>query len=144
MGSGRIEVLPEEQLSTWAILELFGHKRLAGFVTQQSIGAAALIRIDVPDVQLDDDTRSYAFTKYVGPGAIYCLTPCSEEVARAAAQRFVRWDPPIPVEFQPRLAAGAPADAELVDEGEELEEGDLGEGTDEEIEQLEQELGHSR
>ncbi len=33
---------------TWAILELMGHRRLAGFVTEQEIGGANLLRIDVP------------------------------------------------------------------------------------------------
>ena len=31
----------------WAILELMGHRRLAGKVTEQEIGGANMIRIDV-------------------------------------------------------------------------------------------------
>jgi len=32
----------------WAILELMGHRRLAGLVSEQQIGGASFIRIDIP------------------------------------------------------------------------------------------------
>ena len=32
----------------WAILELMGHRRLGGLVTEQEIAGAAFLRIDVP------------------------------------------------------------------------------------------------
>lgn len=64
----------------WAILELMGHVRVAGHVRQEEQFGKALIRIDVPG---DDTERST--TQWYGPEALYCLTPTTEEIARAVA-----------------------------------------------------------
>jgi hypothetical protein len=95
--------MTEEQtaaLDCWAIVEMFGHQRVAGRVKTENFGAACLLRIDVPEVEkqtsgaYDYDTGKYApgqrvrvaaFTKYLGLGAIYALNPVTEELARAAA-----------------------------------------------------------
>lgn len=61
----------------WAILELMGHRRLAGYVTEQDIAGAAMLRIDVPG---DPPT-----TQYYSGAAVYCITPTSEETARQVA-----------------------------------------------------------
>lgn len=62
----------------WAVLELFGHVRLAGRVTEASIGGCSFLRVDVPDKD-----GAVQFTRYFGNGAIYSMTPVTEEVARA-------------------------------------------------------------
>ena len=63
----------------WAILELMGHRRLAGKVSDAVIGGGAFLRIDIPG---QDDRQT---TQYYSPGAVYCITPTTEEVARAVA-----------------------------------------------------------
>jgi hypothetical protein len=70
-----------ETFDQWAVVELFGHQRIAGRVTEQAIGGATFIRVDVPD----GDTF---FTRMFGPSAIYSITPCTEEVCRQAATRI--------------------------------------------------------
>lgn len=65
----------------WCIVELMGHQRIAGKVTEESHFGAALMRVDVPAVDGRD-----GFTKFYGGGAIYAITPVSEEVARGIAQ----------------------------------------------------------
>lgn len=67
----------------WAVVEIMGHVRYAGQVSEQTIGGCAFVRIDVPKI-----AEQPAFTKLFGAGAIYSITPCSEEVAREAAFRF--------------------------------------------------------
>ena len=62
----------------WAILELMGHRRLAGKVSQAEMYGAAFCRIDVPDG--DGFT-----TQYYGGSSIYALTPCAEDTARRAS-----------------------------------------------------------
>lgn len=95
----------------WAVVELFGHQREIGFVTTEYFGASALFRIDVPEVPERESTlerpewienrlapigtvvkRSAVEgrTRYVGPGAIYGLNPCSESAARKAVETNVR------------------------------------------------------
>lgn len=72
-----------EKFDSWAIIELFGHSQLAGKVSEQTIGGQAFVRVDVPET---DNTP--AFTRFLGNGAIYSLTPVSEEVARLAVRRL--------------------------------------------------------
>jgi hypothetical protein len=69
--------------AAWAIVELFGHSQIAGRVTEEAIGGASFIRVDVPEVN-----GQAAFTKFYGGGAIYSITPVSEEVVRIAVERM--------------------------------------------------------
>jgi hypothetical protein len=96
-------------LDTWAILELFGHKRLAGKISEHVLGSSALIRCDVPATETlnSDGTKreTAAYSKLVGPGAIYCITPCTEEVARLAAKEIERYNDPIPVSMPKQILA---------------------------------------
>jgi hypothetical protein len=84
---------------SWAIVEIFGHQRYAGHVSEQLVAGAKFIRIDVPEQPpVDAVKHSYymqpaqpaiaAFTKLVTQGAIFSITPCSEQVARRAAVEF--------------------------------------------------------
>lgn len=71
----------------WAILELMGHRRLAGHLSEVQIGGASFIRIDVPADLPGDDPASVPFgaTQIYSPAAIYCVTPCDEDTARKVA-----------------------------------------------------------
>lgn len=60
----------------WALVELMGHQRIVGFVSEQTIGGAAMLRVDVPDAE--GATR---FTRLYGSSAIYAINPVSKEVA---------------------------------------------------------------
>lgn len=73
--------MADESFREWAILELMGHRRMAGEVSEQSIGGGMLLRIDVPATE-----EQAAFTQYYGTQAIYCLTPTTEDVARKVAE----------------------------------------------------------
>lgn len=64
----------------WCVLDLFGHQRTAGHVTEATVGGCAFIRIDVPE---GDGYR----TEYYGNGAVYSMRPVTEELARAIALR---------------------------------------------------------
>lgn len=68
----------------WCILEIMGHQRFAGRVTEQSLGGASFVRIDVPECPPDKP----AFSKLFGAGSIYAISPVTEKVARLAAQQF--------------------------------------------------------
>jgi hypothetical protein len=94
-------------IETHAIVEVFGHQRYAGFVQSISLGGSAMIRIDVPEIppcqrireKYDYEARktvneeyhdpgSPAFTKFMGVGSIFSITPCSKEVAMEAVRQF--------------------------------------------------------
>lgn len=65
----------------WAILEIMGHQTYAGRVSEQTIGGASFVRIDVPAVD-----KLQPFSKLFGASSIYCITPVTEEVAIARAK----------------------------------------------------------
>jgi hypothetical protein len=70
-----------EPFETFAIVELFGHSVISGKVSEQAIGGASFVRVDVPAINGQE-----AYTKLYGSGAIYCITPTDEATALAAAQ----------------------------------------------------------
>lgn len=75
--------MTQQAFEIWAIVELFGHQKIAGKLTEQTIGSCNFIRVDVPAFE-----DSSAFTKLYTQGAIYGVTFVSEQLARAAAQSF--------------------------------------------------------
>lgn len=73
----------QQKFEAWGLLELFGHQRLAGQLSEQSIGGCHFIRVDVPEV---DDVPGY--TRFFTNGAIYGMTITSEAVARGLAAQM--------------------------------------------------------
>lgn len=71
------EEIPEERFETWAVIELMGHRRLAGLVSEQHVAGTTLLRIDIPEGQPS--------VQLYGGSAIYCITPCTEDAARKVA-----------------------------------------------------------
>jgi hypothetical protein len=100
-----------ERFECWGVVEVMGHRRFSGKVSEQSIGGASFVRVDVPAVE-----GRLPFTKLLGAGSIYCITPCSEAVARAdAAQSY---DKPVTI-YSPSMHLALP-----FDEGGDEEDGD--------------------
>lgn len=66
-----------------AIVELMGHARIAGKVSEETIASLTMLRVEVPKT-----TKRDGYTKYYGPSAIYCITPTDESTAQAAAESF--------------------------------------------------------
>ena len=96
----------------WAVVEMFGHAKEVGFVTTETYGTAVLFRVDTPSLPEREFTlespgyvngatwtpagskvkrpASPAKTRLIGPGAIYAITPCTEETALRAIEEFTR------------------------------------------------------
>lgn len=79
----------------WAIVEIFGHQRIAGFLSEQTIGGQSFVRVDVPEIATKPDGRYEsgdgpvaAHSKLYGPGAIYAISPVDEALARVAAAQI--------------------------------------------------------
>jgi hypothetical protein len=92
MGRGEVDVMQEETFKEWAVVELMGHQKIAGLVSEANIGSACLLRVDVPE------TKTHAkFTKFYGGGAIYAMTLVDEETAKMVAESLdpvplARWE----------------------------------------------------
>lgn len=71
-----------EKFETWAIVELMGHVRIAGLLTEEERFGVKMGRIDIPD-----GDGGVLTTQYFGGSSVYRITPVSEEAARAVAAR---------------------------------------------------------
>jgi hypothetical protein len=99
----------------WAVVELFGHAREAGYVTTEYFGAGALFRIEVPPLPEREVTllrpewvetngtqelvgagskisrgAVEGRTRFIGPGAVYAMNPCSKDAAFSAIESMTR------------------------------------------------------
>jgi len=72
-----------EKFELFAIVELFGHQRLAGKVSEQTVGSSTFVRIDVPETSVQPK-----FTRIVNPSAVYAINPVTEEVMLEMAQKI--------------------------------------------------------
>lgn len=88
------EPAQDETFDEWAIVELMGHRRLAGRIREVQLAGAGFLRLDIPAAG-DDPGR----TQYIAPGSVYALHPVDEATARAAAAQWrptpvQRWELP--------------------------------------------------
>ena len=94
----------------YAVIELFGHGKAIGFVTTEYFGTACFFRCDVPGREerefiltkatygRDSETMTEKFlpvgtkvkraaapasSRLLGPGSIFAINPCSEQLAKA-------------------------------------------------------------
>jgi hypothetical protein len=108
-----------ENFEGWAILELMGHRRLTGRVSEVEIAGSSFIRIDVPGFVHTEPTGEQeereAATQFYSPAAVYCITPTTEEIVRATRTA------PMPVQ-EWELRRALPAGVERDDFLEELPE----------------------
>ena len=72
-----------EKFEAWAVVELMGHQRLAGQVSEQLVAGTPMLRVDVPATE-----GEAKFSKLFSPSAIYGISPASEEVVRLAAAQI--------------------------------------------------------
>lgn len=100
-----------ETFEQWAIVELMGHVRVAGRVTEEEHFGAKLGRIDIP-------AHDGGFTtQFFGGSSVYRLTPTTEDIARAVAlhsqpepvHRFELTPPKPPEPYYESLRHGAAA-----------------------------------
>lgn len=73
------------------VLELLGHRRLGGYLTEQEIAGQGFLRIDIPG---PDGTIA---TQFVNPNSVYAITPVTEAMAKAVAlscqpEPVTRWE----------------------------------------------------
>lgn len=85
----------QTKFEEWCLIEIFGHQRIAGRVTEQQIGGASFVRVDVP--KDSEKAKGWKITRLYNPSAIYSITPTTEETARMVAKSIVaepvtRWD----------------------------------------------------
>ena len=100
----------------WAILELMGHRERPGYVKEVEIAGGKMLRIDIP-VQKDDAGQDVTVTEFYSSGAIYCMTPCSEELARSRVTPYNDPRPVRPMDYREHQRIGRDT---MKDDNEEL------------------------
>lgn len=84
----------------WALLELMGHRKLAGKVSEETIASQTFIRIDIYSSE-----NKIELTQYYNASAVYCMTPTTKEIAINFSKRNIT----IPItkwELLPELQGG--------------------------------------
>jgi len=75
--------MQQEKLDLWAVVELFGHQKIAGRITEQNIAGTNMLRVDVPETSTQP-----AFTRFFGASAIYAINPTDEATAKYYADKL--------------------------------------------------------
>lgn len=83
----------------WAIVEIFGHRRLAGRAREEERFGAKMLRIDVPQ-KGDPDAHGWV-SHYYGGSSLFSYTPTDEATALRANR---------PYDAPSRYALAAPDD----------------------------------
>jgi hypothetical protein len=79
----------------WAIVELMGHVKLAGRLSEHSLAGQTLLRLDMPT-----DNGKH-IVQFISPGSLYRITPTTEAAARKVGMQ--RLDPIAPSAWQRKL-----------------------------------------
>ncbi len=68
----------EETLETWAYVEIMGHTKIAGRVSERKIGGVAvMLQVDIPN-----SDEGFSHTQIFSPSSIFSITPTTEEWCR--------------------------------------------------------------
>ena len=94
--------MKESEVLGWCILELMGHRKMAGYVQEAEIAGGKFLRIDVPGPKsegIPPHEEKAVATQYYSPASVYAITPTTESLAREIAIRnqpapVARWELP--------------------------------------------------
>lgn len=92
----------------WAIVELMGHQKIAGHLSEEVLGGTSFIRIDVPATE-----EQPSFTRLLTDKAIYAINPVTEEVAVSMASS-IRSKPIESWDFREMLSRHLKNDGKLI------------------------------
>lgn len=81
--SAAADPAPASSFNEWALVELSGHQRIVGKVSEATLAGGAFLRVDVPALGAEK-----AFTRFYGASAIYSLSPVDETIARGLMERY--------------------------------------------------------
>lgn len=90
-----------EKFEEWAIVDVMGHQRYVGRVSEQVIAGQGFIRVDIPKTD-----KQPPWTKLIGTASIYAITPVDADIAKAMANQR-ELTPVQPYELTPKLMTQA-------------------------------------
>jgi hypothetical protein len=106
-----------ESTDMWALVELMGHSRIVGKLTEANLAGGAFLRVDVPG----EEWRP-AITKFYSPSAVYAITPVTEAEAKAMIEQIS--PKPVALFQSPLLSEKVGSDSDDDDDDDREYEGD--------------------
>ena len=76
----------------WAVLELMGHVKIAGFVTEVQLAGFGVLHVAIPNDQ------GSAWEQHIPPASLYRMTTVAEDVARRVAAHALNHGNGLPVD----------------------------------------------
>ena len=77
----------QETIETWAYIEIMGHNRIAGRVSERKVGIQVMLQVDVPN-----EKEGFSHTELFSPSAIFSIKPTTEEWCRNYVGAQVNYD----------------------------------------------------
>lgn len=100
----------QETIETWAYIEIMGHNRIAGRLSERKVGIQVMLQVDVPKPD-----EGFSHTELFSPSSIFSIKPTTEEWCRKFVGARVNYDvlPYIPVTMQLKESFKLPSQEEL-------------------------------
>jgi hypothetical protein len=100
-----MEKSKDESFEFWAVVELFGHQKIAGCLTEKPKGSVIFFQIDVPDAN-----GQIRYSRIINASSIYAINPTDKEtILRICAQEPFDTNRPaiphVPRPEEPRVSA---------------------------------------
>lgn len=67
----------EEHIETWAYVEIMGHSKVAGRISERKVGINVMLQIDVPKPD-----EGFSHSVIYSPSSIFSIQPTTEEWCR--------------------------------------------------------------
>lgn len=77
----------QETIETWAYIEIMGHNRIAGRVSERKVGIQVMLQVDVPNPE-----TGFSHTELFSPSSIFSIKPTTEEWCRKFVGARVNYD----------------------------------------------------
>jgi hypothetical protein len=76
----------DDQIETWAYVEIMGHSVIAGRVSERKVGVQVMLQIDVPK-----SDEGFAFSKLYSPSSIFSISPTTEDWCRKFQKQKINY-----------------------------------------------------
>jgi hypothetical protein len=90
--------MTESVLGVFAIVELFGHNKIAGYVSEEMVVGVPMLQVAVPG-----SVNGAPFIRYYGAKTIFSITPVSEQAVRQFVEFYEPAQSPVYVPDEPML-----------------------------------------
>ena len=96
------------RFATWGLLEIMGHTRVYGYIEEVTLAGDGVLRVTIP-------TEGEPQEQIYGVGALFCLTPMSEEAVKQRLKSEQTWPAIRATQLQIPMAGSVDTDDDFDD-----------------------------